>query len=183
MTFLSELQLLSKLKFFDAWETRKVPITIFFLLDNFLLFFHGLKKNRECVDLTTLWLWHPWTNKMKLKKMAKSIFCLTLAILVSTGKMTSHVFLALLLLRNDKSVQATLLLCGFNNIPWISKAVLNHRSTETRINLSADLYNIFPAKSRPFLTGWSVSFIYQNNVSYLGRYCTIILSESLVIFG
>ncbi len=25
-----------------------------------------------------------------------------------------------------------------------------HRSLETRINLSADLYHIFPAKSRPF---------------------------------
>ncbi len=30
------------------------------------------------------------------------------------------------------------------------KGKVRHRSLETRINLSADLYNISPAKNRPF---------------------------------
>ncbi len=53
----------------------------------------------------------------------------------------------------------------------------------SRINLSADLYNISPTKNRPFSTGRFISFLYQNDIFYLGRYCTISLSESPVIFG
>ena len=47
-----------------------------------------------------------------------------------------------------------------------------HGSLETRINLSADLYKLPPAKIGRFTTGWSVFIIFQNAVLYLGGVCT-----------
>ena len=49
---------------------------------------------------------------------------------------------------------------------------LVHGSLETRINLSADLYKLPPAKIGRFTTGWSVFIIFQNAVLYLGGVCT-----------
>ncbi len=38
----------------------------------------------------------------------------------------------------------------FSFVPWTYDEEVMHRSLETWINLSADLYDISPAKSRPF---------------------------------